>query len=69
MAERAVTDIMQESRQKCDTLAVHIIIALLLCDDVGKTTRYVVHANTVGKAAVRCAGKYQLRESELTNAS
>ena len=69
MAERSVTDIVQESGQKCDTFAVHIIVALLLCDDVSKTTRDVIHANTVGKAAVRCSGKHQLRESELSNAS
>ena len=69
MAERSVTDIVQESGQKCDTFAVHIIVASLLCDDVSKTTRDVIHANTVGKAAVRCSGKHQLRESELSNAS
>ena len=69
MAERSVTDIMQESGKKCDTFAVLVIVALLLGDDVGKTTRDVIDADAVGKAAVRCAGEYQLRESELANAS
>jgi len=35
MAERSVPDIMQERGQKCNTFAVHIIVALLLGDDVG----------------------------------
>ena len=34
MAERPVTDIMQERGQKCDTFAVHIIVTLVLGDDV-----------------------------------